>query len=47
MKYLPHIVFGVCFAALIFLYGYPGILQYGPISVHSWRQADGASLSLS
>jgi len=35
---------GVAFIAWV--YEYAGLSEYGPFSLHSWRQADGASLAL-
>ncbi len=48
-KYLPSLLHSVAFFAgvafIAWVYEYAGLNHYGPFSLHSWRQADGASLA--
>ncbi len=43
--YLHSAAFLAGVALIAWYYDYAGVAQYGPFSLHSWRQADGASLA--
>jgi 4-amino-4-deoxy-L-arabinose transferase-like glycosyltransferase len=39
--------FAAVLGALVWAYDYASVAELGPVSIHSWRQGDGASLALS
>jgi hypothetical protein len=44
-KTFHNVLFVLCLGLMAWGYSYPKVVSYGPVSLHYWRQSDGASMA--